>query len=126
MTSERVAASQRAVRSPRFQHGGERFDHWQVSAINGAEHLQQAVGETRLLDDLVGAGEERWRNCEAKRPGGLQVDDELELRDLLHPLATRTASPFPTGGWSPPMTVASPSEELQAVGLVRPHRSGRQ
>src|SRR5262245_14013051 len=35
-----------------------------------------------LFDQLVGAGEQRRRNFEAKRLGGRQVDDELELGRL--------------------------------------------
>src|SRR5262245_15680210 len=34
------------------------------------------------LDHLVGAGEQRGRYIDAKRPGGLQIDDELELGRL--------------------------------------------
>src|SRR5713101_1094839 len=37
---------------------------------------------TALFDHLVGAGEQRWRHNEAKRLGGLEVDDELELGGL--------------------------------------------
>jgi hypothetical protein len=38
--------------------------------------------EGRLLDNLVGAGEQRRRHLEAKRPCGLEVDHELELGRL--------------------------------------------
>src|SRR5437762_1592802 len=37
-----------------------------------------------LLDDLVGAVEQRGRHGEAERAGGFQVDDQLELGRLLH------------------------------------------
>jgi len=37
----------------------------------------------RLLDHLVGEGEQRWRHLDAKQSRGLQVDDELK-RDRLH------------------------------------------
>src|SRR5262249_47726423 len=37
-----------------------------------------------LLDDLVGPQQQRRRDREAERLGGLEVDDELELGRLLH------------------------------------------
>jgi len=36
----------------------------------------------RLFDHLVGAGEQRRRNFEAERPGGDQINDEIELGRL--------------------------------------------
>src|SRR5688572_16675658 len=35
------------------------------------------------LDQLVGSHEERSRQCEIESPGGLQIDDEIELDGLL-------------------------------------------
>ena len=35
-----------------------------------------------LFDHLVGGGEQRWRHGEAEHPGGLGVDDQLELGRL--------------------------------------------
>jgi hypothetical protein len=37
-----------------------------------------------LFNHLVGAGEQRWRDVEAKRFGGLEVDDQLVLHRRLH------------------------------------------
>ena len=37
-----------------------------------------------LFDHLVGAGEQRWWHFEAKRLGGLKVDDHLEFGRLLN------------------------------------------
>jgi len=38
-----------------------------------------------LLDHLVGSGQQRFRDGEAERPSGLEVDDEIELGDLSQP-----------------------------------------
>jgi hypothetical protein len=39
--------------------------------------------EHALLDDLIRPNQERLRDGDAKRLGGLDVDDQLELRGLL-------------------------------------------
>ena len=46
-----------------------------AGAISGGNAAQQK----ELLDNLVGAGEQRGRNVDAYRLGGLQVDDQLEF-----------------------------------------------
>jgi hypothetical protein len=47
-----------------------------------AEELAALV-EHALLDDLVRPQQERLRDRQAERLGGLEVDDQLELRGLL-------------------------------------------
>ena len=37
-----------------------------------------------LLDDLVGAPKQREWECDAKRPGGLEIDVQLDFRRLLN------------------------------------------
>jgi hypothetical protein len=37
-----------------------------------------------LLDHLVGASEHRWRHIEAKRPRGLEIDDQFVLGRRLY------------------------------------------
>ena len=44
----------------------------------------QCSKRARLLDHLVGAGKQQWRNRKAERPGGLQIDGQLEPGWLLH------------------------------------------
>jgi hypothetical protein len=38
----------------------------------------------RSFDDLVGAGEDCWRDREAEFLRGLEIDDQLEFGRLLH------------------------------------------
>jgi hypothetical protein len=52
-----------------------------LCAISGCEQMQQVAS---LLDDLVGAGEKRWRHVEAEHIGGLEVDREPILRRRLY------------------------------------------
>ena len=44
----------------------------------------QSIAAKDLLDQLVGAGEQRCGQIEANDPGSGQVDQELELGGLLH------------------------------------------
>src|ERR1700692_3068586 len=44
--------------------------------------LVESVGLS--LDDFGGAGEQRRRKLEADRPGGLEIDDEVELGRKAH------------------------------------------
>src|SRR6516164_6458562 len=48
------------------------------------------------FDHLVGAGEQRGRYIDAKRPGGLQIDDELELGRRLYWQVARLLTPEDT------------------------------
>ena len=41
-----------------------------------------ALRDASLLDHLVGGGQQRFRDDEAERLGGLEVDDELEAGRL--------------------------------------------
>jgi hypothetical protein len=50
-------------------------------AKTGCEQSQQTIS---LFDHLVGAGEQRWRQSEAKRLGGLEVHHQLDFGWLQH------------------------------------------
>src|SRR4029077_3841163 len=50
---------------------------------SASERARSGSWLTSLLDDLVGAGEDRLGDRQAERLGGLQVDDQLECGRLL-------------------------------------------
>ena len=50
-----------------------------MSANTGREQAQQTAS---LFDDLIGGGEQFVRDGQPEHPGGLVVDDQLELRRL--------------------------------------------
>src|SRR6516225_11529505 len=56
------------------------------SAKSGHSHCSK---KAPLFDHLVGAGEQRWRDVEAKRFGGLEVDHKLVPGRVLHREVTR-------------------------------------
>ena len=77
--------SQRAFLDRCTPESGRGFDRGerQLRAKTGREQAQQRVGG-RLLDDLVGAREERVQDGEPERLGSLQVDDQFVFRRRLH------------------------------------------
>ena len=46
--------------------------------------LMQCSNEDALFDHLVGAREQRWRDGEAERLGGLEIDHQLVFGRCLH------------------------------------------
>jgi hypothetical protein len=52
-----------------------------LGAITGREQAQQG---NPLFDHLIGAGDECRRHVEAERPGGFEVDRQLEFDWCLH------------------------------------------
>src|SRR6516225_3202813 len=51
-----------------------------LCAKSGHSALQQGLA---LFDHLVGAGEKRFRNLDAERLGGCDIDDKLDFGRLL-------------------------------------------
>src|SRR5262245_42931964 len=57
------------------------------------------------LDDVVGAGEQHRRHLEAERPGGPQIDHQLEFDRLLNGQITRFLSLENTPGVNPGLAI---------------------
>src|SRR5437868_4784088 len=68
-------------RSPRNQYPARRIRYSARAAPNWAQSRAARLRWRRhcSFDYLVGAGEDRLRDRQAERLGGLEVDDQLEL-----------------------------------------------
>src|SRR5712691_5309812 len=53
------------------------------SEANSVDFISQPPRKGSF-DDLVGASDQRQRDVDAERLGSLEVDDQLDFRDLLH------------------------------------------
>jgi hypothetical protein len=53
--------------------------HQEQTFVGTHKTQQRVCKKPVLLDHLVGAGKQRRRHVEAERPGGLEVDHELQL-----------------------------------------------
>src|SRR5271166_483807 len=54
-----------------------------LPARPAASLAREEKAATVSFDDLVGAGEDRWRDRQAERLGGVEIDDQLECCRLL-------------------------------------------
>ena len=75
-------ARQKSIGFRQNRRGAANWRSVPLSAVSicGNVHVQKLD----LLDDLIGAGEKCGRHIEADRPGGLEIDDQLKPRGLLH------------------------------------------
>src|SRR6516165_6214274 len=70
---------------PLAPHG--RTIHWgqnENQPFSGLCRLRPSADISWSLDDLVGAGEQRWWHVEAERLRGLEIDHQLVFCWLLH------------------------------------------
>jgi len=68
------------VRSAPVSGGRADMREAPVRANNGREQVQQRMA---LFDHFVGSHEHGLGNADAERPGRLEVDHQLDFRDLL-------------------------------------------
>src|ERR1700682_4994624 len=57
---------------------------WHSRAGGGAVHSINNGRCENSLNNLVGAGEQRWRNSEAERLCSFQIDEQIEFARLFH------------------------------------------
>jgi hypothetical protein len=72
----------RHVRSWRKETFERRFESKAAHALSGRRSKLSALRDASLLDHLIGSRQQRFRDGEAERLGGFEVDDELELGRL--------------------------------------------
>src|SRR2546423_879341 len=98
-------------------------DHccWRTSfPLRSRRKLRSHDYRSRSFDELIGASQHRLRDREAKRFGGLEIDDQLELRRLLDREVGRLRAPedlVHVRGGPPPEVLVSRVVAHQTAGL---------
>src|SRR5207245_2452959 len=86
----------RTTASPIRRMGTSVGDGWRESSrpetIGDLISRVGRVGRARLLDDLIRPQQHRLWDRQADRLGGFEIDDQLELRRLLHGQISRTSA----------------------------------
>src|SRR5215469_1527745 len=106
---------------------------WEVACALTAPSQQRTHAlqqKSRLFDHLVGAKQERVRDCQPKRLGGLEVQDQLVFRRQLHReiarlLAAQDAIDISGGATKDVYLVDSVGEQAAVSGKVREPIDGR-
>src|SRR5262249_46275547 len=79
-----TSTSRGRPRNVRFTPKSDQISAPQRNVAKCHKQTYAVQQRTQLFDHLVGAGENGGRDVEAERPGGLEIDHQLEFHRLLH------------------------------------------
>src|SRR5262249_55384675 len=96
------------------------FDNLGARSADSTGLFPMLITRGVSFDQLVGAGEQRWRNFEAERLRGPEIDDQLHLRGLLDRQISRLFAFENSSGVNADLTIV-----IRLTGSVAQQAAGR-